>query len=305
MLKYPLIALLFLLLLIPGCTLNRSGLGGAPGEFGVRPTLACPGDSVLIDWDLQVRADPGFCRFANGNTPSLQGCSSSSECGSGASCVDGQCNACAAITNVRNRTTDCATPSNAGCLPNMNARIELTPEPTPALERAHDIWNEHSGERQFVVAQTTRIGFFSEVIDIDGQRAGVPGSLGRFDAGATVEVVDPNLARTSAHPYECRGMPFWAGTLLEDLFAGASDRLRVVAVRNPNSFAVEVSGLTPAPLTLLPRATQRLNLAIRGRVDARPGAAHLATLPPVMCTAVQSNGRYPDAPLELTVGCLP
>ncbi|UTW05857.1 hypothetical protein [Pseudomonas benzenivorans] len=305
MFRYPLITLPVLFLLLSGCMLNRSGLGPAPGEFGVRPTLACPGDTVLIDWDLQVRAHPGFCRFANGNTPSLQSCSSASDCARGASCVDGQCNACAAIANVRNRTTDCATPSSAGCLPNMNARIELTPEPTPALERARDIWNEHSGGRQFVIEETTHIGFFSEVVDIDGQRAGVPGSLGRFDAGATVVVVDPSLTRTSPHPYECRGMPTWADAALDELFAGASDRLRVVSVRNPNGFAVEVSGLTPTPLILAPGAAQTLNMRVSGRVDARPDAAHLATLPPVMCTAVQSSGSYPDAPLELTVGCQP
>jgi hypothetical protein len=301
-----LIALLTQVLLISGCGfLDRSGLDRANGEFGVSPTLACSGDTVLIDWDLQVNDDPRFCRFANGNTPSLQSCSTSATCGSGASCMDGHCNACASIRNVRNRTTDCASPSSAGCLPNMNARLELTPEPSPPLERASDIWSEHIGERRFVVEETTTVAFFSEVLDVEGERAGVPDSAERFDDSATVQVIDPSLSRTSRHAYECLGMPFWTGTVLEELFAGASDSLRVISVRNPNSFGVQVIGLGPAPLLLPPRTTQALNLRVSGRVDARPDDAHLATLPPVACTALQNEGRYPDAPLVLTVGCQP
>src|SRR5690606_4932262 len=111
--------------------------------------------------------------------------------------------------------------SHRGCQPNLNARIRLTPEPSPPLAAAEDIV-EHRGERTFVVQETTDIAFLSEVADPEGNRAGHPDWLGRIDLNARVEVVDPELVRTAANAYECRGRASWPGTLLEELFPGAS-----------------------------------------------------------------------------------
>lgn len=298
--------LLFALLVLGGCSLNRSVLSTVPGSMlEVTPTLACRGDTITLEWDLQPPANPAFCRFANGNTPALQRCGISSECGEGAQCIDGSCNRCALIESARTRETDCAVPSDGGCPPNMNARILISPEPEPPLENASDIWNEHRGQRQFVVEEPTQVEFFSEMTDAEGTRAGVPSALGRFDASRQVEIVDPDLTRTLNSTYACRGSPVWAGTLLEQLFRVPSDSLSLIAVRNPSSFAVVVSGLDAAPFTLAPGASRTLNLPVLGLVGARPDPAFLSTLPPVFCSAVQDGGRYPDAPLELTVGCPP
>src|SRR5690606_42121957 len=54
--------------------------------------------------------------------------------------------------------------SHRGCQPNLNARIRLTPEPSPPLAAAEDIV-EHRGERTFVVQETTDIAFLSEVAE--------------------------------------------------------------------------------------------------------------------------------------------
>ncbi|MES2820236.1 MAG: hypothetical protein V4812_14760 [Pseudomonadota bacterium] len=297
---------LFSLLNLGACSLDRTGLAAASGTFAVTPTLACPGDTVTLTWDLRSAApQPGFCRFSNGFTPSLQRCASSAECSEGGQCIDGSCNRCALIGGERTRVMECAVPSSGGCPPNMNARIELEPEPEPPLERASDIWDQPRGERQFVVQAPTAVAFFSEVIDIEGQRAGLARSLERFDARGQVELVDPDLTRTPANGYECRGMPSWSGVLLEELFAVPSPTLRLLNVRNPNPFAVVVNGLSERPFTLGPREARALDLPVLGRVGARPDQAFLNTLPPVLCSAVRNEGRYPDAPLELTVGCPP
>ncbi|MET1076945.1 MAG: hypothetical protein ABWY06_02885 [Pseudomonas sp.] len=293
------------LLLLVSCSLDRSVIRGMPGTLEVRPTLACTGDPIDIRWDLQIPAHPAFCRFANGNTAALQSCASTSDCGEAGQCIDGQCNRCALIGDAEQRAHECATPSGAGCLPFMSARIVLTPAAEPPLENAEAIRNEHRGQRQFILDAPTEVAFFSEVIDIDGSRAGRSDALGRFDASRRVERVDPQLTRTLTNSYACQGSPVWVGALLEEVFRVPSATLRLVAVRNPNAFALAVSGLGEPSFTLAPGESRTLNLPVSGRIGARPTPAFLATLPPVQCSAVQDNGRFPDAPLELTVGCPP
>lgn len=299
---FSLFSLLAALLVLNGCQLDRVSLGPADGRFETNPLLACPGDTVTLRWDLLRSRHPAFCRFANGNTPGVQRCASSTACGDG-HCLDGECNRCALIGNERLRLSECAQPSSAGCMPTMNARIEISPEPDPALTNASDIWAEHSGERSFVIQQTSAIEFFSEIIDVDGARADVAGALGRFDAASTVTVVDPELRRSIPNNYECRGTPSWPGTLLETLFRGASPSLRLLEVHNPNRFSVIASGFDIAPLTLAPDERRSLNLPLSGLLSARPDDATIRLLPPVICTPTHTEGSYPSAPLNLTVGC--
>lgn len=301
----PLLLVLIIALSLSGCTLNRAGLAAMPGgEFTATPALACPGDSVTIAWDTQRPRQSSFCRFPNGNLPELQSCSSSLDCTVGGSiCLDGYCNLCSAIADEQERRSECAAPSNRGCQPDFNARIRITPEPTPPLVAAEDIV-EHRGERTFVVQETTDIAFLSEVADPEGNRAGHPDWLGRIDLNARVEVVDPELVRTAANAYECRGRASWPGTRLETLFPGASPRLRVLTVRNPNPFVV-VGSIDGTPLRLAPREVRELGLLPQGELQAQPDADFLRTLPPVQCSAIFSSGSYPSAPLELTLGCTP
>ncbi|MFG0381031.1 hypothetical protein ACF8C6_08705 [Pseudomonas sp. zbq_18] len=295
--------LLALLLPLAGCTLDRSGLAGMPpGEFNATPALACPGDTVTITWDTERPRHPDFCRYPDGNLPTLERCSSSGSCSVGGStCLDGHCNLCSAISDTQERLSECASPSDAGCQPDINARLRLDPEPTPPLAAAEDI-RQHRGERTFVVAQTTDIAFLSEVADPEGNRAGNPQWLGRLDMNARVEVVDPDLVRTAPNAYECRGGASWPGTRLEELFPDASPRLRLLSVRNPNRFVV-VGNLDGVPLRLEPGETIMPGSLLAGPLQAQPDPAFLRTLPPVQCSAVTSIGSYPSAPLQLTVGC--
>ncbi|WP_137971957.1 hypothetical protein [Pseudomonas sp. F(2018)] len=287
-----------------GCTLDRSAIAGMPGAvLSAEPSLACPGDTVVIAWDTRRPHHPGFCRFANGNTPALQSCTVSSECGGGgAICLDGFCNDCRAIADERRRLTECAAPSNQGCQPSLSARIQVTPEPDPPLADATGIF-QHEGERSFVIQQTSTIAFRSEVIDTDGERAGVAGSIGRIDLDRQVTVVNPDLSRTLANAYECQGRPSWPGMRLEELFAGASPTLRLLDIRNPNRFTV-VGNVNGSPLRLGPGENISLSLPLSGPVQGQPDPDFLRTLPPVICTATHSSGSYPSAPLQLTVGCV-
>lgn len=297
--------LLGVLLPLAGCTLDRSGLAGMPeGEFSATPALACPGDTVTITWDTERPRHVDFCGFPNGNLPALERCSSGASCSiGGSSCLDGYCNLCSIIRDTHERSSECAAPSNRGCQPDINARLRLDPEPTPPLAEAEDI-RQHTGERTFVIEETTDIAFLSEVADPEGNRAGNPEWLGRLDMNARVEVVDPDLERTAANAYECRGRASWPGTLLEDLFPEASPRLRLLSVHNPNRFVV-VGNLDGVPLRLEPGETIMPGIVLEGPLQAQPDAAFLSTLPPVQCSATNSVGSYPGAPLQLTVGCTP
>lgn len=299
----PYLSLLFIVLSLSACTLDRSGLAGMPGgELTATPALACPGDTVVIAWDTERPAHPDFCRYANGNLPALQSCSSNSDCPIGGSiCLDGYCNLCSAIADEQERRSECGWPSHVGCQPDLNARISVTPEPMPPLAGGEDI-AQHRGERTFVVRETSTIAFRSEVADPEGNRAGNPHWLGRIDLDAQVEVVDPDLMRTAPNTYECRGRASWPGSLLEEMFAGASPRLRVLRVHNPSRFAV-VGTIAGTPLRLEPGATQELGIVPEGLVQAQPDPEFLRTLPPVQCTPTFINGSYPSAPLVLTVGC--
>ena len=299
-----LIPILVLLSLLHGCTLDRSVIAGMPGaRLTASPSLACPGDTVTIAWDTRRPRDPGFCRFTNGNTPALQSCSISSDCGSdGGVCLDSFCNRCSAIADERRRLTECAAPSNQGCEPNLNARIQVTPEPDPPLADASDII-QHRGERTFVIEQTSTVAFRSEVIDAEGQRAGVADSIGRMDVDARVEVVDPDLTRTLANGYQCLERPSWPGSRLEELFTGASPRLRLLRIHNPNSFTV-VGNINGSPLRLTARETISLSLPLEGPIQAQPDADFLRTQPPVQCTPTHVSGSFPGAPLRLTAGCV-
>lgn len=287
-----------------GCTLDRSAIGAMPGAvLTAEPSLACPDDTVTIAWDTRRSRSPAFCRFANGNMPALQSCSISADCGGGgAICLDGFCNNCRAITDERRRLTECAAPSNLGCLPSLNARIQVTPEPDPPLADASDIF-QHQGERSFVIQETSAIAFRSEVIDAEGQRAGAPGAIGRIDLDRQVTVVNPDLSRTLANAYECQGRPSWPGMRLEELFSGASLTLRLLSIRNPNRFAV-VGNVNGSPLRLEAGENLSLELPLSGPVQGQPDPDFLRTLPPVICTATHSSGSYPSAPLQLTVGCV-
>jgi hypothetical protein len=296
--------LVVLLLAQYGCTLDRSAIVAMPGgSLSAEPSLACPGDSVIITWDTQRPRHPGFCRFANGNTPALQSCRISADCGGGGVvCLDGFCNDCRAIADERRRLTECAAPSNQGCQPSLTARIQVTPEPDPPLADASGIFL-HQGERSFVIQQTSAIAFRSEVIDTEGERAGVPGAIGRIDLDRQVTVVNPELTRTAANAYECLGRPSWPGTRLEELFTGASPRLRLLNIRNPNRFTV-VGSVNGSPLRLGPGENLGLSLPLSGPVQGQPDPDFLRSLPPVICTATHSSGSYPGAPLLLTVGCV-
>ncbi|MEO4048145.1 hypothetical protein AAFN46_13765 [Pseudomonas sp. CAU 1711] len=300
----PYLSILFIVLSLSACTLDRSGLAGMPGgELSATPALACPGDTVVIAWDTERPPHPSFCRFANGNLPELQRCSSGRDCPIGGSiCLDGYCNLCSAIADEQERRSECAAPSHLGCQPDLNARIRVTPEPMPPLAAAEDI-AQHRGERTFVVRETSDIAFRSEVADPEGNRAGHPDWLGRIDLNARVEVVDPDLLRTAANAYECRGRASWPGALLEELFPGASSRLRLLSVHNPSRFAVDGS-IDGNPLHLEPGATLELSLVPEGPIQAQPAAEFLRTLPPVQCTPTFSSGSYPGAPLLLRVGCV-
>lgn len=299
----PFYGVLLALLVLSGCTVNRAGLAPMPGGIlSATPALACPGDTVIVRWDTQRPAQPSFCAYPNGNTPTLQSCRASTDCAAtGGSCVDGYCNRCAAISDAAERRSECAVPSNRGCQPDLFARLRVTPPPSPALVAVDEI-SEHSGERSFVVQQSSAIAFRSEVADAEGNRAGRSDWLGRIDLDAQVEVVDPALVRTAPNAYECRGNASWPGVFLETLFPRASDRLRVLQVRNPNDFTV-VGSIDGTPLRLAPGATQALGLLPRGVLQAQPDADYLRTLPSVQCSATVSRGAYPAAPLELTLGC--
>lgn len=289
---------------LSACSLDRSGLAGMPGgELSASPALACPGDTVVIRWDTQRPHHPSFCRFPNGNTPALQSCSSSRDCPIGGSaCLDNYCNLCSAISNAAERRSECAAPSNQGCQPDLSARIAVTPAPTPPLAGGEDI-AEHRGELTFVVQENSDIAFRSEVADPEGNRAGHPEWLGRIDLNARVEVVDPELLRTAANAYECRGSASWPSSRLEMMFPDASPRLRVLRVRNPNRFTV-VGSIDGNPLRLEPGATQALGLLPQGLLQAQPAPEYLSTLPPVQCSPAFISGSYPNAPLELTLGCV-
>ncbi|WP_043310639.1 hypothetical protein [Pseudomonas sp. ML96] len=287
-----------------GCTLDRSVIAAMPGgSLVVGPLLACPGDTVHIAWETRRPRNEAFCAFANGNTAALLSCRISADCADEEECLDGYCNNCDAITNLQRRQTECAAPSFQGCEPNLNVRIQVTPEPDPPLADASDI-TQHRGERSFVIQETSAIAFRSEVIDAEGQRAGVAGAVGRIDLDARVEVIQTDLRRTAANAFECRGTtPNWAGVRLEDLYFGASPNLHLLSIHNPNGFAV-VGNLNGDPLRLEARETISLNLPLFGPIQAQPDAAFLRTLPPVRCTATDTSGSLPSAPLQLKAGCV-
>lgn len=295
-----LVPLLLLFSILSGCTLDRSVIAAMPGgRLGATPALACAGDTVTIAWDTQRPRNPGFCAIANGNTPALQSCTVSSECTGGARCVDSFCNLCSAVSDP----SECGVPSNRGCEPNLNARIQITPEPDPPLADASDI-TQHRGERTFVIRETSNIAFRSEVIDAEGQRAGVAGAIGRIDLDTRVEVIPVDLRRIAANAYECLGgTRTWGGTRLEDLFFSASPNLHLLSIHNPNAYAV-VGNLNGSPLRLAARETVSLNLPLIGPIQAQPDPDFLRTLPPVQCTASHVSGSLPSAPLRLTAGCV-
>lgn len=300
-----LVPLLLLCSMLCGCTLDRSVIAAMPGgSLVAAPALACAGDTVSIAWETRRPRNPGFCAFANGNTPLLQSCGISADCSSvGGICLDGFCNNCAAIGDLSRRQSECAAPSFQGCEPNLNARIQVTPEPDPPLADASDII-QHRGERRFVIRETSAIAFRSEVIDAEGQRAGVAGAIGRIDLDARVEVIHTDMRRTAANAYECLGgTRSWGGTRLEDLFFSASPNLHLLSIHNPNGYAV-VGNLNGSPLRLAARETVSLNLPLVGPIQAQPDPDFLRTLPAVQCSATHVSGSLPSAPLLLTAGCV-
>ncbi|MBC9251236.1 hypothetical protein A9179_13205 [Pseudomonas alcaligenes] len=301
-----LVPLLLSFSVISACTLDRSVIAAMPGgSLSATPSLACAGDTVTIAWDTHRPRNPAFCAFGNGNTPTLQRCESSAGCsaaGAGAICLDNFCNNCSAVTGMRRRQAECASPSNQGCEPNLNARIEITPEPDPPLADASEI-TLHRGERSFVINESSAIAFRGDVIDAEGQRAGVDGAIGRVDLDARVEVVSRDFRRIAANAYECLGgTRNWGGTRLEDLFAGASSTIHLVSIHNPNSYAV-VGSLNGSPLRLAARETINVDLPLVGVIQAQPDPDFLRTLPPVQCTASHVSGSLPSAPLQLTAAC--
>ncbi|UUY07038.1 hypothetical protein LRS11_14485 [Pseudomonas sp. J452] len=299
-----LVPLFLLFSFLSGCTLDRSVIAAMPGgSLIATPALACAGDTVTIAWDTQRPRSPSFCAIANGNTPALQSCRISADCTAGAICLDGFCNGCAAISDSARRMSECAAPSNLGCEPNLNARIQITPEPEPPLADASDIV-QHRGERTFVIRETSNIALRSEVIDVEGQRAGVASAIGRIDLDTRAEVIPIDLRRIAANAYECLGgTRTWGGTRLEELFTRASPNMHLLSIHNPNGFAV-VGNLNGNPLRLAARETVSLNLPLVGPIQAQPDPDFLRTLPPVQCTASHVSGSLPSAPLRLTAGCV-
>ncbi len=300
-----LVPLLLLFAALSGCTLDRSVIAAMPGgSLSAMPSLACAGDTVTIAWDTHRPRNQVFCALPNGNTPALQSCHSRAECSSGGVCLDGFCNNCSAIGDMRRRQTECAAPSNQGCEPNLNARIQITPEPDPPLADASDIF-QHHGERTFVIHETSHIDFRSEVIDAEGQRAGLAGAIGRIDLDVQAEVIHVDFRRIAANGYECLGgTRNWGGTRLEELFFGASPNMRLRSIHNRNGFVV-VGNLNGNPLRLEAGETISVNVPLEGPIQVQPDPRFLSTLPPVICTTTHVSGSLPSAPLVLTAACGP
>ena len=134
--------------------------------------------------------------------------------------------------------------------------------------------------------------------------APAPHALDRLKALAgdwSAEGLDGNSAPGARMRYEVTA---GGSAVLETLFPGASPRLRVLTVHNPNPFVV-VGSIDGTPLRLAPREVRELGLLPQGELQAQPDADFLRTLPPVQCSAIFSSGSYPSAPLELTLGCTP
>lgn len=285
------------LLLISACTgVNLSGLPGDPAQLKAEPYLFCPGDQVTVSWDARnMPRDESFCSAFGDGYSTAPSCSSTTECPSDGSCLDGYCCPSSFPPGIAP-----VCPNRDGCYPPF--AITITAD-TLALSPPVSGENESlAGSRTVMPSASTR--FFGTLIR-EGET---------YDMSVATEMVQLSPPSTPVYdfPFICHGStPGWQAINLDEEYGWrerryASERVQVIAVRNTSGHAIQLRTSDPAvgPITLgVGESTDVFNGRPRGEWSAAlaPSEPALAITP--RCDATHISDPWPDLQVTVTLEC--
>lgn len=287
------VTLLTCLLLMGGCTLDRSGVG-ANVSMKVEPALFCPGDSVTVSWDAShMPRLPALCALMGREYATPIACSSSGGCPGGSTsnaCLDGFC--CPRDVFMDNAR---ACPTEAGCYPQFSLTITGDTLSAPVVE----------GEERFITGERSVTPSDTTEFLLSFTRTGLGGPV-ELRKTATMVRPESSTMQTLDFPFTCLGSrPGW-GQVDMDSPVFATEHVRIASVRNTSGHIINLHGGDPfrGPVTLHPgETTDALAGVPNGNWVATLSSLDPAFLRRPRCEGTNVQDPWPDLQVELELMC--